>query len=244
MYSYILTGKIYPERVDFTVSSDIPLYLEHQEFNIKGNLTLQIKHSHINLRFDSEVVYSNSDTSPLETLKNILDQSIRTVVDAYCYVKSYAYDVEITDITCEQLGLKYQFGVQGEWNLNKDQQKTNEEFSRILNLFSVPDNSSFSDVLADFRRSVKYPVMTASFCFRAIETIRRSVFQDSWEVLRSELSLSQKDFVEILKFAKPNRHGQYPRITYEERERIMNFTRMVIDRTIDWLYARPQSNLT
>ncbi|MFB6225916.1 MAG: hypothetical protein ABEJ02_01030, partial [Candidatus Paceibacteria bacterium] len=41
------------------------------------------------------------------------------------------------------------------------------------------------------------------------------------------------DFDEILKFAKPGRHGEYPAIEYEERERIMNFTRKIINKTIE-----------
>lgn len=250
MYKYQLSGKIHPERVGFTIGTKLPLFVEHREFGIKGKVILEIKNSNIVISFDSENKYSSSDTENLETLKNILEESVRMIVDSYGYVKSYSYEVEITDIKNSDSSLNYQFGVRGEWNIIKDDKSTNEEFSRILHLFTVPENGTIANVLADFRRAIKYPSMTASFCFRAIETIRQHAFEDvsildndkrkkdGWKKLRTNLVLKEVDFDEIKRFALPNRHGKYPKVTYGERERIMNFTRSIIDRTIDWIYSK------
>lgn len=57
---------------------------------------------------------------------------------------------------------------------------------------------------------------------------------DGWKKLGTELGFTKQDFDMIKKFALPNRHGSYPKITYEEREQIMNFTRSVIDKLINW----------
>ena len=59
--------------------------------------------------------------------------------------------------------------------------------------------------------------------------------RDGWRNLRSEFNLAENDFIEIQKFALPNRHGDYPAISYQERERIMNFTRSIIEKLIDKL---------
>lgn len=250
MYKYQLSGKIHPERVDFTIGKKLPLSIEHGEFGIKGEVILEIRNSNITISFDSQTEYSSSDTGSVETLKNILEESVRMIVDAYGYVRSYAYEVEITNIKNLDSSLNYQFGVRGEWNILKDDKSANEEFSRILNLFTVPENGTVGNVLADFRRAIKYPSMTASFCFRAIETIRQHAFEDvsitdddkrrkdGWTKLGTNLGFKEEDFNEIKKFALPNRHGKYPKITYQERERVMNFTRSIIDKVINWIYSQ------
>ena len=52
--------------------------------------------------------------------------------------------------------------------------------------------------------------------------------KDGWKKLNIELGLQMKDLEEMRKFALPNRHGKYPAISYEERERIMNLARTII----------------
>ena len=113
------------------------------------------------------------------------------------------------------------------------------------NLFVFAEFYFIKDSLADFRRAIKYPAMTAGYCFRAIETIRKFHFEnkgihdndkrrkDGWNKLRSSFDLTQSDFNEIENFTLSNRHGHYPSVTYPERERIMNFTRKIIDKTIE-----------
>ena len=89
--------------------------------------------------------------------------------------------------------------------------------------------------------------MTAYYCYRAIEIIRKFYFEDfnvknedkrkkqGWQKLKKELEFPENCFNEIKQFSDANRHGEYPLITYEQRERIMNLTRKIIDKTIDKL---------
>lgn len=144
-----------------------------------GETLLEFKNSRFTVTLDTKINYSKSDTCNLETLKNFVEENVRLVVDIYCYVKSYSYEVEITKVKCTDLNIDYTFGVRGEWNINKDARETNEEFTKIIKLFNSPEKMFLKDVLADFRRSIKYPAMTASFCFRAIETIRKFYFEDN-----------------------------------------------------------------
>ena len=86
--------------------------------------------------------------------------------------------------------------------------------------------------------------MTAGFCFRAVETIRKFYFEDQsisnddkrrergWKELGETLGFKEADFKEIKDFALPNRHGEHRQISYEQRERIMNFTRSIINKLI------------
>ena len=244
MYAYTFTGKIHPERVIFSVGLELPFFLKHLNFGLDSETSLKFENSVVTIRLKSNTDHSKDKNCNLETLKNIVEGNVRLTVDAYCFVKSYSYDVEITKVVCADLEIDYTFGVQGEWNIDKDEQLTNAEFTNLLKLFDRPERVFLKDVLADFRRSIKYPAATASFCFRAIETIRKYYFEDQsttgndrrrkngWEKLKSEFCLQDNEFAEIQKFALPNRHGDYPTITYPERERIMNFTRSIIDKLI------------
>jgi hypothetical protein len=121
-------------------------------------------------------------------------------------------------------------------------------FFGVLTSKNIVTNFSFlKDIFADFRRAGKYPPMTASFCFRAIEIIRKFGFEDQtilneidrekagWKKTGELLGFKKSDSEEIRSFALPNRHGIYPTITYLQRERIMNFTRNVIDKFIERL---------
>ncbi len=244
MFKYIFTGKTYPERVNFSVGLELPFILKHLNFGLKSETSIKFKNSVITVELWSNVDHSKNANCNLETLKNIVEENVRLVVDAYCFVKSYSYDIEITRVLCTDLRIDYTFGVRGEWNITKDEQITNTEFTKILKLFDRPERVFLKDVFADFRRSIKYPGMTACFCFRAMETTRRFYFEDQtntdkdkrrrdgWQKLRNEFNLKESDFTEIQKFALPNRHGDYPVISYQERERIMNFTRGIIERLI------------
>ena len=244
MYKYIFFGKIHPERVMFSIGIELPFLLEHHGFGMEGESFIKFENSSVVVRLESSVNYVDNDKCNLETLKNIVEENVRLIVDSFCYVNSYSYDVEITKVICDTLNLDKTFGVLGEWNIKKDPIDGNKEFTRILQLFDRSERIFFKDVLADFRRAIKYPTMTGSFCFRSIETIRVFYFEDridsddkrrrknGWKKLNEKFDLKECDFDEIKKFALPNRHGSYPLITYKERERMMNFTRKIIDKLI------------
>jgi hypothetical protein len=244
MFEYIFTAIIHPERVDFTVDSPMAFQLNHPDFNVVGVSAISIRSSHVIVFFKSAVDYTTDPKCNLETLKNFVEENVRLIVDAYCFVRSYSYDVEVSTLKCTQLGIDHTFEVLGEHNISKSDDQASEEWNELLTVFSNPSAGFMKDVLADFRRAIKYPAMTASFCFRAIETIRTFLLEDpavldegkrkkdGWAKLRESFNLTEAHFSEIQKFALPNRHGVYPSITYVERERIMNFTRRIIEQTV------------
>ena len=102
-------------------------------------------------------------------------------------------------------------------------------------------------VFSDFRRSIKYPDVTAMFCLRSLETIRREYFDDNsinhdnkrdkngWTTMSEALNVTRSSVYEEMRaLAEKNRHGIYPTITYNQREGMMNFTRDAISKFINW----------
>lgn len=241
MNKYIFKVNIYPNRLKFHMIGESHFHLD--DGDIEGEGKTIIKESQMYIEFISEKDYSKE----LDTLKNSIEEVARTYIDIYCYIKSCSYDIDIENVICPELNIGYSFGIKGELNIDKNIRETQEELNKITTIFKEPKFSFLMYSFADFRRSIKYPLMTAGFCYRAIETIRKFYFEDpsikkenkrrkqGWIKLGSSLNYDQNDFDEIIKFATPNRHGDYPKITYQEREKIMNFTREFIDKFIDFI---------
>jgi len=246
VYSYKFKGLVYPERVNFTLKGIPNFEIEKPDFNISGSFEdFVIENCKLSLSFktDKEI---NQETNPnIETLKNFIETICRTFIDSYCFVNSYNYDLTIDSVICKELKFEYQFPIMGEFGLKKN----SLNFEDVINIIlSVGDITSISASLADFRRSIKYPDTTAAYCLRAIETLRRAYFDDvsikddnkrdksGWIKMAKEIRIgSDSSYTKMQSFAKPNRHGVYPAITYKEREEIMTYTRKVINAFIIWL---------
>lgn len=247
MFRYWFTGIVHPERVNFNIAGMPLIKLKHPDFGIEGEVKVQIKNSKITVEFASEIDFTKSPTCNLETLKNFIEETARMVVDIFCYVKSFNYDVEIIKLECEDLKVCHIFDVQGEKKLYKTDEQAIVELNKLLSLFSGKRFLFLEKCFADFRRAIKYPAETGFFCFRAIETIRQFYFEDpniadetqrrkeGWEKLRKELGFDKVFFEEITHYALPNRHGSYPTITGPDRGRIMGKTREIIDKFIDYI---------
>lgn len=250
MHKYSFTGMVHPERVKFTVTNVPPMKIIHQDFGIDGTAHIEFNESKITIEFESEIDYRQN----LVTLQYMIEDAARLIVDIFCYVNSYTYDVEITNVICKDLNIDKMFEVRGEYDIKKTPDQVNEEFRKIFLLFAHTNKKIpffLADALADFRRGVKYPKMTASFCYRAIETIRQFHFEDQtitdekkrikdgWNKLNAALGFDESFYNDVLEFARPNRHGKYPAITYQQRETIMKKTRSIIDKFIDFYVNTP-----
>jgi len=245
MYQYKFIGKLEPGNLitDFNLTATITL--KQPDFGIDGTLDVNVNQTNIEVLYTSQVNHLSSASVNLETLKNYIQETTAFVIDLYGYVHSIYLDVYILKVKCNDLNIDYTFGIKGERNINKSDIEAKEEFDKLFGIFRSINNSLLKEVFSDFHRGIKYPAMTAQFCFRAIEIIRSNYFEDineadqenrrnkGWEKLRTELGYNRKDFGEIEQFGIPNRHGIYPTITYAVRERIMNFTRQLINKFID-----------
>lgn len=244
MNEYIFTATIYPERVNFTLSGLPKLSVSSLEWDIKGEFTIEIHESKATIVFMSEDEYSPESEPNVETVKNFIEKIARTLVDTYCFVHSYNYDLIVDTVKCEKIGLEYTFSVLGEFGFIGK----NENFPKYLNTILQKQPNAFGDAFADYRRSIKYPDMTAAHCLRSIESIRRTHFdnqsiqddnmrdKDGWKKMASAIDIKPDTSYELMqKFAKPNRHGMYPAITWEQRKEIMTFTRSVIEKSLEWL---------
>lgn len=248
MNKYIFSGTVYPERVNFTLSGLSSRYkglsVNSPDWGITGEFDFVVSNSKATITFISQSIYSHESDPNIETVKNFIEKISRVFVDTYCFVHSYNYDLIIDSVKCDETGLEFVFSVVGEIGYVGE----NEKFLEYLDIFLQKQPNSFGDALADYRRSIKYPDMTAAYCLRALESIRRVHFddpsitndnkndKDGWNQMAKTIGITTFDSFDLMQqFAKPNRHGLYPKITWEQRKIIMMFTRDVIQKSIEWL---------
>lgn len=248
MNKYVFTATIYPERVNFTLSGLSSRYkglsISSPDWNVDGEFDIEIKDSKAIIVFKSKFDYSLKSEPNIETVKNIIEKLSRIFVDTFCFVHSYNYDLTIDTVECEETGLQHTFSVVGEFGFVGN----GDNFTKYMDTILQKQPNAFADAFADFRRSIKYPDMTAMHCLRALESIRRVHFDDTnikgdnkrdkdgWKRMAKELGIKNFSSYELIqKFATPNRHGVYPKITWEQREEAMTFTRSVIEKSLAWL---------
>jgi hypothetical protein len=105
-HEYKFNGKVHPKRVGFGIDQPIPLRLEVGYFDIKEDVVAHFQNSDIKVDFESTKEYRGSD---LITLKNYIKDAVQLVVDTYCYVNSYGYDVEVVSVECDDLKIDHVF---------------------------------------------------------------------------------------------------------------------------------------
>ncbi len=145
-YEYIFTWIVYPERVNFSYQ---PIEFASENIII-WKWKIFIKNSKIFCIFKTEENYIDN----IYELKNYIDEYVRWIVDTWCFVNSYNYDVEITNVFCEKLNFSETFNVIWEYN---QQNKTDEEkILELKDIHSILEKWKYThillDIFADFRR--------------------------------------------------------------------------------------------
>jgi hypothetical protein len=253
-YTYIFLAKIYPHRVNFNLTGLPKFEFKHSDWEITGNCEVEIFNSDVVIKFISPFEYTDKTDCNIETLKNTISDVISGFVDAFCYTSSFSYDVDIEKVICPQLNLLKWFSIQAERNIKP----YDNLFKKLTLLLLSGKHPLLPWVLSDFRRACKYPSMSASFCYRAIEIVRQSYFgiynsnqnstnyqkervKKSWSLLNEILLFEESDHDELIEWATTNRHGNFPAITYKKRLKIMNHTRDIINKFINFIEQNDMS---
>jgi hypothetical protein len=229
MSTFTFFGKVLPERDNLRIPMITEVKIEAREAGIKFDATISISASQV------FVVLRNVEGSgDIITLKNYAEYLVRTIIDAQGYISAKGYDVEIVSFADSngKTGV-FDVGV-----LHKDL----EENKRPLHFHEVTiivwQSPHLRRALADLRESIRSPVDTGFFCFRAIESIRQYFVKaedgketaPSWERLRTTLRIDRSYFAKVQTFAEPQRHGETPYTSGEDRIDLMRHAWQVVDR--------------
>jgi hypothetical protein len=208
-HSYVFYGRVVPERalidiaeVGFGIpaSSDVPA----------GKLFIEIIKSQISARY-----LGDDEVKNLFTLRNIVEDAVRTLLDIAGYYAGYGYDAEIVQLVRPSSPEKLVFGIDVP-ALSGLVKRAGITMNDIFHLLSKPEGSYLRHALADTREAIKSPRDTGFFCYRAIESlknccaIRNNLASDkdqAWELFRTTYSVDKDEIMSIKTFADPVRHG-------------------------------------
>jgi len=234
MLTYVFIGRVMPERTYVTIS--IPPLLGREVIGL-GRLDIMIS---INLAQVSAVIKTTETVVNVPTLRNFVEQIVRTAVDAYGYIEGRGYDIEITSVITPDGGQSV-FGVEID-ELQKSKSERPVSFEGLWSLLGKC--GELRQALADLREAIRSPLSTAFFCFRAVECLRQFFYKvedgdetgPSWERLRSALRVDRSWILPMETLARAQRHGDFPTMSGSKQVEIMTHAWKVVDRFSE--YAR------
>jgi hypothetical protein len=237
-HSYIFFGKVFPERVNVYFSPPIVLNIKNEEAEIEGVLTIYVDLSQIAIRFESKQIVKNC-----YTLKNIIEDAIRMLLDTLGYTLGCGYDVEITSMIDSLGNPQIVFGVSIKPNIEEFKSKRPKTFQEIFPLFFDERGNYLRLCLSDLREAIRKPKDTGFFCFRAIESLthyfanknsldKKKDSKKIWEIFKDEVGIIEEDIRSIMDYSDPVRHGGTINISPEERQKILDLTWEIVDKYV------------
>jgi len=237
-FRYTFFGKAHPERCLVSIG-ELRIEIKNTEGEINGELVFYISLSQIVAVFSCDKQVEN-----YLTLKNSVENLIRTAVDALGYTLACGYDIEIVDMIDSLGNAPIVFGVviPAIVSSAKDAGVT---FLNIIDVFKDARGKYLMRCLADLREAIRVPGDTGFFCYRGIESLRQffihqEVAKDdktSWEMLRTELNVDRSDLDEIKVFADPLRHGDFVAISDAERAKVFRLTWSIVNKFVKYANA-------
>lgn len=231
--NYIFFGRIHPERcaVDLKIP---PFKFNTSNFNAEIDFIITKSQLIIKLKTSKDI--------EIYTLKNYVEEVIRSAVDSYGYLTGRGYDVEI--ISAINPNNEYDtFSIE----IPALAKFRESNMMKIEDIFKgVLKSSNFSKVLFNIREAIRQPADTGFFCYRAIESIRQDFLPKeeddkkkartkSWKNLNEKLLIDRNFTKTLEEFATPLRHGESMDISDEKRAKLFLTTYKIIDRYIIYL---------
>lgn len=230
---YIFYGKVLPERVNFTLYPPITMKSEKYQL-VVGSL-----YSKLTIECDNE-----DTTLNLGTLKNVVDSTIRLLVDAFGYSIACGYDVEIESAYNSLTKEITMFGVQEEiFDSEEDLKLIRDGKPPSILGIDIKEIGSLMGLdvalrlaMADFRESIRNPDVTAFHCMRAIQSLKHSDSlvdtgdSQRLEQLKTNIKLCKKTLDKVSIPGNEQRHGKPLPQSGENRKEQMLITWEVIRR--------------
>jgi hypothetical protein len=233
MTRWTFFGRVLPER--FPLSVTLPEQrAEVAEFGLHYRATIQIDKG----QFVIPVIIESGQVDVF-TLRNIVENDMRTVTDLIGYVDGISFDID-TISTLSDEGPSVIFGIETPVLRETRQPQTATIESDLLK--AVSDEIPARLVLADFREAIRNPVGTGFFCYRAIEAMMQSMKarpddkdDPAWDMLRSRLQLTIPAIYAIKGHADYPRHGKVSSISDADRAKVFRLTDQIVERYLAYL---------
>lgn len=229
---YLVTGRIRPERASVSFSS-ITMKLSDS-----GTATISCDSSQITVALDSVGL------DGWRAAYILGEQMAEVVVGALGFALGCGYSVDMIQIT-EESGKPHVFGVRPTMDdqglgFEPDDRRV---FKGALHLCGT--DIYFRLAVQDFLRAIDDTTDCATYCFRAVESLKSSFAMrsggDGWKAMHEALGTDRASITSTIKvFADPVRHGNWteaPRTDLYQRWAMLWLTREILFKYFNYMEA-------
>jgi hypothetical protein len=232
--AYTFFGRVLPERVPLRIEIP-PSEVAVAEFGLRFSAETSIHDSQV----VSNIVIKEGEVD-LATLRNLIDSSVRTVLDLIGYLHGLSFDLEMLSVTWDG-NRRWIFGINVPVLAERRQAAP-----YVLNadlLKAVGGDPSAQSVLDDFREAIRVPRGTGFFCYRSVEAMMQSMKASatenekavSWPRLRESLRVSEDTLFYLKGHADFPRHGKPSSMSNDERNKVFKTTDEIIRHYLEYL---------
>jgi hypothetical protein len=241
MSRWAFFGRVVPERIPLSIGTPITWTWETVGLGIKMDVGFCIA--------DGQLVCNTTITqgaADARTVRNLVEQQIRSVVDLIGYLHAVRYDVDIISAVNLETGDRVVFGINvpvltdRRKDESRDYPPTGSLPADLLQM--VTSEPAAQIVLQEFREAMGFAIGTGFHCYRAIEAMMQSIRTGdtekettAWDRLRQHLHLD-RGAVDLVKgHADRPRHGHPSSISDADRATLFKITDEIIRRYLHYL---------
>jgi hypothetical protein len=208
--SYLIIGRVLPERALLDIS-EVAFRTFGAADVSDGELRVQVIKSQITARFTTLGSVDN-----LLTLRNMVENAARSLLDIVGYCHGFGYDVDIVQAVNPSTSETRVFGIDVP-ALAGLVSEAGIGFEDVLELTSNAGGGEYlKRVLTDLREATKSPEETGFHCYRAVESLMNCCAsrhnpvlngRAAWELFRATYSVGKDEIMAIKDHADNVRHG-------------------------------------
>jgi hypothetical protein len=235
-------GRVVPERIPLSIGVPISWSSEATDLGIKMDVAFCIA--------DSQIVCNATITegeSDVDTIKNLVEAQVRSVVDLIGYLHAVRYDVDMISGVDLETDAKVVFGISIPVLSNRRQHAAKgaypESGTLPREILQVVTNSPHAQIaLQEFREAMGFAIGTGFHCYRAIEAMMQSIKTSdeekdatAWDRLRQHLCIDRGAIEFVKEWADPTRHGKPLSVSDVDRSNIFKITDEIVRRYLHYL---------
>lgn len=229
-------GRVLPERIPLSWGTPLAGRARQTELGFDYEFRTVIHASQVIVDLTA-----TRGTPDVDTLRNTARECALQITDLVGYTSGNHFDVEIVSAVCRRNDEWAVFGSQIPALVARINPLRINNIDGIL-LQAVASNVSAQMVLRDFQRSMREPVDTGFYCYRAIEAMMQSMRPsadtkdpEAWDYFLSALSLERSAKDKVSSHAAFARHGRPSSMTSDDRQSVFKLTDEIIRRYLEYL---------
>lgn len=228
MFTYVLTGRVLPERATFSMHAEHKLALPQGEVDARISIVLNQVAVTINSPWNWDVF----------DLRNLVLGHLQVMLAPAGYLLGHAYEVELTRAMSSDNTVDIVYGIDIPILTRKMEGKFSAEaHNELVQKSSGKAGHLLTRCFTDLMLAMKHPIDTAFYCYRSIEALRHhcgATYQITdknaqWNKFR-EISGIDRESIDPIRLAADGvRHSEVVPITGEQRGDLLSKTWGIVE---------------